>query len=77
MYLHLHLSTMQNSRNVLVATDAASDAGTTAKIADLGISKAIAQHKTHRTTTNLGTITHSAPELLRSGRMSPHVDVYR
>jgi serine/threonine protein kinase len=67
----------QNSRNVLVATDAASEAGATAKIADLGISKAIAQHKTHRTTTNLGTITHSAPELLRSGRMSPHVDVYR
>lgn len=65
-----------NSRNVLVATDTASEAGATAKIADLGISKAIAQHKTHRTTTNLGTITHSAPELLRSGRMSPHVDVY-
>ncbi|KAF6262724.1 hypothetical protein COO60DRAFT_1674556 [Scenedesmus sp. NREL 46B-D3] len=65
-----------NSRNVLVATDSASEAGATAKIADLGISKAIAQHKTHRTTTNLGTITHSAPELLRSGRMSPLVDVY-
>jgi hypothetical protein len=36
---------MQNSRNVLVATDAASEASATAKVANLDTSNAFAQHK--------------------------------
>lgn len=31
---------------------------------------------THRTMTHTGTISHSAPELLSHGRMSPAADVY-
>jgi hypothetical protein len=62
---------LQNCRNCLVASDPAAKYGACAKIADLGVSRALQQHKTHRTTQNLGTITHTAPELLRYGRMSP------
>jgi hypothetical protein len=62
---------LQNCRNCLVASDPTGKYGACAKIADLGVSRALQQHKTHRTTQNLGTITHTAPELLRYGRMSP------
>lgn len=54
-----------------MASDPAASFGACAKVADLGVSRALQQHKTHRTTQNLGTITHTAPELLRFGRMSP------
>ncbi|WIA28752.1 hypothetical protein OEZ86_011286 [Tetradesmus obliquus] len=65
-----------NCRNCLVASDPAASFGACAKVADLGVSRALQQHKTHRTTQNLGTITHTAPELLRFGRMSPASDIY-
>jgi hypothetical protein len=46
---------LQNSRNVLVASSAAVECGMVAKLADLGLSRAIKQHKTHRTTNTIGT----------------------
>jgi hypothetical protein len=51
----------QNARNVLVRSSASR--GVVAKLADLGISRIIKQHSTHRTTSTVGTMSHmvSAP----------------
>uniref|UniRef100_A0A383WIW4 Protein kinase domain-containing protein n=1 Tax=Tetradesmus obliquus TaxID=3088 RepID=A0A383WIW4_TETOB len=65
-----------NSRNVLVASSASSPCGMTAKLADLGLSRVLQQHATHRTTQTVGTMSHMPPELLRYGRMSTAVDIY-
>jgi hypothetical protein len=45
---------LQNSRNVLVASSAAAECGMVAKVADLGLSRAVKQNKTHRTTDTIG-----------------------
>uniref|UniRef100_A0A383W1M2 Protein kinase domain-containing protein n=1 Tax=Tetradesmus obliquus TaxID=3088 RepID=A0A383W1M2_TETOB len=65
-----------NSRNVLVASSASSPCGMTAKLADLGLSRVLQQHATHRTTQTVGTMSHMAPEVLRSGRLSAASDIY-
>ena len=44
----------QNARNVLVSSDGACDCGMVAKLADLGLSRMIKQHATHRTTETVG-----------------------
>ncbi|WIA19099.1 hypothetical protein OEZ85_003747 [Tetradesmus obliquus] len=65
-----------NGRNVLVSASAMSPLGVVAKVADLGLSRTIKQHETHRTTNTCGTLSHTAPELLRYGRMGMPADVY-
>uniref|UniRef100_A0A383VBH1 Protein kinase domain-containing protein n=1 Tax=Tetradesmus obliquus TaxID=3088 RepID=A0A383VBH1_TETOB len=65
-----------NARNVLVRSNAAAAAGLTAKLADFGLSRAMKQHQTHRTTKTCGTMSHMPPEVLKEGRMSPAMDVY-
>eukprot|EP00878_Enallax_costatus_P018455 GHUV01019427.1.p1 GENE.GHUV01019427.1~~GHUV01019427.1.p1 ORF type:complete len:578 (+),score=131.42 GHUV01019427.1:188-1921(+) len=65
-----------NARNVLVCSSDNAPAGMVAKLADLGLSRVIKQHKTHRTTQTVGTMNHMPSELLRYGRLSPAVDVY-
>lgn len=66
-----------NSRNVLVSSCISSEGvDMCAKVADLGLSRCLSLHKTHQTTDSCGTMSHSAPELLRFGRLSPAVDVY-
>ncbi|WIA34798.1 hypothetical protein OEZ86_013101 [Tetradesmus obliquus] len=65
-----------NARNVLVSSSSMAECGMVAKLADLGLSRAIKQHKTHRTTNTIGTMSHMPPELLRYGRMSTAVDIY-
>ncbi|KAF8061385.1 Acad10 [Scenedesmus sp. PABB004] len=65
-----------NARNVLVSSSAAAACGMVAKLSDLGLSKAIQQQRTHRTTGTCGTLSHMPPELLRYGRMSTAADVY-
>lgn len=47
---------VQNARNVLVCSTPSG--GVTAKLADLGISRVIKQHSTHRTTNTVGTVSH-------------------
>jgi hypothetical protein len=47
-----------------------------AKVSDFGVSAQLLDGATHRSTTSLGTITHMAPEVLRSGRLSKAADVY-
>jgi hypothetical protein len=49
---------LQNCRNVLVRSNAAVPGGATAKLADFGLSRAMKQHQTHRTTKTCGTMSH-------------------
>jgi serine/threonine protein kinase len=49
---------LQNARNVLVRTTPATAAGLTAKLADFGLSRAMKQQQTHRTTKTCGTMSH-------------------
>eukprot|EP00879_Flechtneria_rotunda_P026893 GHRR01028733.1.p1 GENE.GHRR01028733.1~~GHRR01028733.1.p1 ORF type:complete len:480 (+),score=149.90 GHRR01028733.1:863-2302(+) len=65
-----------NARNVLVSSCPASETGMIAKLGDLGVSRAVKQHETHRTTRTVGTMSHMPTETLRYGRISPAVDVY-
>lgn len=43
---------------------------------DFGLSRVLAEGNTHRITQNLGTISHTAPEALAHGKVSPPSDVY-
>lgn len=47
-----------------------------AKVADFGLSRALREGETHRSTRTVGTLTHMSPELLRAGKMMPAGDVY-
>lgn len=49
---------MQNARNVLVSSSTTAQFGMVAKLADLGLSRVIKQHSTHRTTATYGTMSH-------------------
>lgn len=44
---------LQNARNVLVASCSEAPSGVQAKVADLGLSRTVKQHQTHRTTTTV------------------------
>jgi hypothetical protein len=46
---------LQNARNVLVSSCAEEPSGVQGKLADLGLSRTIRQHQTHRTTTTVST----------------------
>lgn len=47
-----------------------------AKISDFGLATVLLNGATHRSTASMGTITHMAPEVLRSGHVSCAADVY-
>eukprot|EP00878_Enallax_costatus_P001012 GHUV01001146.1.p1 GENE.GHUV01001146.1~~GHUV01001146.1.p1 ORF type:complete len:510 (+),score=107.78 GHUV01001146.1:223-1530(+) len=47
-----------------------------AKISDFGLAAVLVDGATHRSTASMGTITHMAPEVLRSGHVSCAADVY-
>jgi serine/threonine protein kinase len=42
-----------------------------AKVSDFGLSRALQAGQSHRSTRTFGTLNHTAPELLRLGRLSP------
>lgn len=46
------------------------------KISDFGLASTLIDGATHRSTQTMGTISHSAPEVLTTGRLSPAADVY-
>jgi serine/threonine protein kinase len=46
------------------------------KISDFGLASCLLDGATHRSTQTTGTISHSAPEVLTTGRMSTAADVY-
>jgi hypothetical protein len=56
----------QNARNVLVRSSPSG--GVVAKLADLGISRVIKQHSTHRTTNTVGTMSHMVRPAGRQAR---------
>jgi hypothetical protein len=48
----------------------------TAKVCDFGFSQCLRAGQSHCSTAAAGTITHQAPEVLRSGHLSPAADIY-
>ena len=46
------------------------------QVADFGFARCLKKTRSHRTTAACGTFSHSAPELMRLGRLSPAADVY-
>lgn len=47
-----------------------------AKISDFGLSSQLLAGATHRSTRTTGTITHTAPEVLQTAKITPAADVY-
>eukprot|EP00951_Prasinocladus_malaysianus_P022746 scaffold191589_cov45-Prasinocladus_malaysianus.AAC.2 len=74
----LHIHSMQivhgdlKAHNILVT---GAD-GLSAKVADFGLSVRMEQEQTHVSGVHAGTLTHMAPEILMSGRLSKAADVY-
>eukprot|EP00798_Chlamydomonas_sp_ICE-L_P009856 gene9856-7747_t len=66
---------LKNS-NILLRSAETDPLGVVAKVADFGLSRALAEDQTHLSTRTMGTVSHMAPELLRSGKLSPAADVY-
>eukprot|EP00798_Chlamydomonas_sp_ICE-L_P018287 gene18287-24745_t len=66
---------LKNS-NILLSSCETDPFGVVAKVADFGLSRALAEDQTHLSTRTMGTVSHTAPELLRSGKLSPAADVY-
>lgn len=62
--------------NILLVSDQEDPYGQKAKVADFGLSRAIAEGKSHLSTRTYGTVTHMPPELLLEGRLAPPADVY-
>eukprot|EP00775_Hariotina_reticulata_P005704 gene5704-5944_t len=62
--------------NVLLYNTMHGAYGQVAKISDFGLAATLMDGATHRSTASMGTITHMAPEVLRSGHMSAAADVY-
>jgi hypothetical protein len=50
---------MQNAHNVLVASSSVAPHGLVAKVADLGLSRVLKQHATHRTTRTVSGARHT------------------
>lgn len=46
------------------------------KVSDFGLSRIMGEGATHHSTHTMGTITHQAPELMKSGRLSKAADVF-
>ncbi|GFR46041.1 hypothetical protein Agub_g7510 [Astrephomene gubernaculifera] len=62
--------------NILLAEDPGSPWGFVAKLADFGLSRALAADRTHLTTKTLGTVSYMCPVVLSTGRVSPASCVY-
>ena len=71
---HLHESNILHGdlkgSNVLLASSRSAPFGFAAKLSDFGMSRTLAEGRTHRSTRTMGTVTHISPEQLRSGKMS-------
>ncbi|WIA08244.1 hypothetical protein OEZ85_007689 [Tetradesmus obliquus] len=77
-FLHAHsvLHGDLKAANVLLKSTIYSSFGHVSKISDFGLASRLLDGATHRSTQTTGTISHSAPEVLTTGRMSPAADVY-
>eukprot|EP00879_Flechtneria_rotunda_P006938 GHRR01007285.1.p1 GENE.GHRR01007285.1~~GHRR01007285.1.p1 ORF type:complete len:862 (+),score=270.91 GHRR01007285.1:709-3294(+) len=77
-YLHLKgvLHGDLKAANVLLQNSIHGSYGQIAKLSDFGLAAVLLEGATHRSTQRTGTITHTAPEVLGSGHLSPAADVY-
>lgn len=81
-FLHLHrvIHGDLTTKNIMLQESQSRVKGFVAKIGDFGLSRTLmaddAREPTHLTTNALGCMTHMAPELLLSGRLSPRADIY-
>uniref|UniRef100_A0A383VPR0 Protein kinase domain-containing protein n=1 Tax=Tetradesmus obliquus TaxID=3088 RepID=A0A383VPR0_TETOB len=77
-FLHAHrvLHGDLKAANVLLKSTIYSSFGHVSKISDFGLASRLLDGATHRSTQTTGTISHSAPEVLTTGRMSAAADVY-
>jgi mitogen-activated protein kinase kinase kinase 11 len=77
---HLHSQNICHGdlkcENVLLRSDASDPERVTAKVADFGLSRALAVGQSHLSTRRYGTVTHMPPELLSSGKLTVAADVY-
>eukprot|EP00775_Hariotina_reticulata_P012021 gene12021-12166_t len=66
------------SNNVLLcsSSDVPLPLGMVAKVPDFGLSRLLPEQRTHHSTMSCGTVTHAAPEVLRSGQVRLTSDVY-
>eukprot|EP00878_Enallax_costatus_P019450 GHUV01020521.1.p1 GENE.GHUV01020521.1~~GHUV01020521.1.p1 ORF type:complete len:288 (+),score=67.25 GHUV01020521.1:538-1401(+) len=62
--------------NVLLKSERRDPDGIMAKVADFGLSRALAFGQSHLSTRRYGTVTHMPPELLVAGKLTPAADVY-
>eukprot|EP00798_Chlamydomonas_sp_ICE-L_P013687 gene13687-19577_t len=62
--------------NVLLAESDTDPYNIIAKVADFGMSRALADNQSHLSTRTLGTVSHMAPELLKFGQLSTSVDIF-
>eukprot|EP00878_Enallax_costatus_P021947 GHUV01023262.1.p1 GENE.GHUV01023262.1~~GHUV01023262.1.p1 ORF type:complete len:315 (+),score=85.65 GHUV01023262.1:600-1544(+) len=62
--------------NVLLKSEPQDPDGFKAKIADFGLSRALAYGQSHLSTRRHGTVTHMPPEMLVAGKLTPAADVY-
>eukprot|EP00878_Enallax_costatus_P013393 GHUV01014005.1.p1 GENE.GHUV01014005.1~~GHUV01014005.1.p1 ORF type:complete len:832 (+),score=111.45 GHUV01014005.1:893-3388(+) len=78
--LHLHslnvLHSDLKSHNVMLQTGNADGRGLVAKVCDFGLSLKMDHAETHLSNVYQGTMTHMAPEIMLSGRVSKAADVY-
>eukprot|EP00878_Enallax_costatus_P002645 GHUV01002830.1.p1 GENE.GHUV01002830.1~~GHUV01002830.1.p1 ORF type:complete len:787 (+),score=114.21 GHUV01002830.1:311-2362(+) len=62
--------------NCLLKSEPQDPDGLLAKVADFGLSRALAFGQSHLSTRRYGTVTHMPPELLVAGKLTPAADVY-
>jgi serine/threonine protein kinase len=66
-----------NTRNVMLSSSDEDKRGFTAKVADFGMSHVFrGWSRTHKSTSQYGTLTHVPPEMLGDGKLSPKADQY-
>ena len=77
---HLHSQNICHGdlkcENVLLRSDSSDPEGVSAKVADFGLSRALAIGQSHLSTRRYGTVTHMPPELLSAGKLTVAADVY-
>uniref|UniRef100_A0A383VFW0 Protein kinase domain-containing protein n=1 Tax=Tetradesmus obliquus TaxID=3088 RepID=A0A383VFW0_TETOB len=78
--LHLHSLNVLHSdlkaQNVMMASGNSDGRGVVAKVGDFGLSLKMDHTATHISSVYQGTLTHMAPEVMLSGRVSKAADVY-
>jgi serine/threonine protein kinase len=62
--------------NILLCKSTTGPYGVSAKVSDFGLSRALETGASFWQTQTVGTVTHAAPEQLKTGKLTPAGDVY-